>query len=303
MDSLALSVVVCTYNRARYIEDTLRTLRDQRGLDGSYEVVLVDNNSPDDTADIVRAFGRANPEFSLRYVFEAEQGLSHARNRGIAEARGELIIFVDDDVFADENLVRAYRDHFAVHPNAMAAGGRIHVHFDGMRPEWLSPRLMPLLAEHDLGDEPRPYTGNRYPIGANMCFRREAFERVGVFDPALGRTAGLLLASEEKDMFMRLKHAGAAIHYVPSAVVRHRIADERLTDDFVRRQAMGIGQSERMRLLNDGRRAQLAKAASEIVKAGGTLVLAGGYAVRGEVPRARMLLKFRGWVWQGLLSR
>jgi glucosyl-dolichyl phosphate glucuronosyltransferase len=302
-DAIALSVVVCTYNRERYIEDTLRTLRDQRGVRGAYEVVLVDNNSPDGTAEIAKEFAKANSTFPLRYVFEEKQGLSHARNRGIEEAHGKLILFVDDDIFADEHLVRAYIDFFGSQPGVLAAGGRIQVHFEGDEPEWLSSRLLPLLAHHDMGSTTRRYSGNRYPIGANMCFHREAFERVGSFDPNLGRKAGLLLASEEKDMFERLKASGADIWYVPSARVKHRVGAERLADDFVKRQAIGIGQSERMRVLNEGRRSQAQKVASEVVKAGGTIVLAAGHALRGQGARAAMLLKFRRWVWQGLLTR
>jgi glucosyl-dolichyl phosphate glucuronosyltransferase len=90
---------------------------------------------------------------------------------------------------------------------------------------------------------------------------------------------------------------------VPSAMVTHRAGDERVTDDFVRRQALGIGQSERLRLMNAGLGARASKAASEVVKAVGTLVLAAAYAGRGQGAQARMLVKFRRWVWQGLMSR
>jgi glucosyl-dolichyl phosphate glucuronosyltransferase len=210
---------------------------------------------------------------------------------------------VDDDVIAEAGLARAYVRYFDANPSVSAAGGRIDVQFEGEAPDWISPRLMPLMAHHDLGDREVVYRRGRYPIGANMCFRKSVFEKIGMFDPSLGRTAGALLASEEKDMFMRLAAAGGTVAYVPGARLRHRIGTERLTDEFVRRQALGIGQSERMRINRDGRRALVGKVGSEAVKAAGTLVLSAGYLVRGRTAKAMMLVRFRTWVWQGLLNR
>lgn len=296
-----VSIIVCTYNRDRYLEDTLLSLRDQIGAD--FEVILVDNNSTDTTASIARRFAGDHPDAPFRYVFEERQGLSFARNRGIGEARANLIVFVDDDVIADEGLARAYVRYFDANPSVSAAGGRIEVRFEGEVPAWISPRLMPLMAQHNLGDREVPYRRGRYPIGANMCFRKSVFETIGTFNTSLGRTAGVLLAGEEKDMFMRLADAGGTVAYVPNARLRHRIGTERLTDEFVRRQAVGIGRSERLRINRDGRRALIGKVGSEAVKAAGTLVLSAGYLARGQSAKAMMLVRFRTWVWQGLLNR
>ncbi len=297
-----LSIVICTYNRASYLQDTLRTLSRQDTNSDVYEIIVVDNNSTDDTAKIVESFVGENPEARIRCVFEPVQGLSHARNRGAKEARAELVAYVDDDIFADPSYVSALIDYFATHPDVDAVGGRIDVHYDSPPPDWASRYLRPLFGDHNLGDSPRPYPPDRYPLGGNMCFRRRVLLQSGGFDPDLGRKGGELLASEEKDLFHRLRRDGAVIHFLPSARIRHRVDSERYTHEFVRRQAVGIGRSERLRVKSRGGGAVVSKAVSEVIKLGGTLVLSAGFLLRGEPARAAMLVRFRGWVWKGLLG-
>jgi len=149
-----VSVVVCTYNRCASLRDTLRALKGQR-VDGelSFEVVVVDNNSTDETRQTVDE-ARRQTRWPVRYVFEQKQGLSHARNVGIREAKSDLVMFTDDDVVPDERwvdtIVRAFESH-----EADCVGGRILPIWSREPANWLtSPDYWAVLALLDHGPKP-----------------------------------------------------------------------------------------------------------------------------------------------------
>ena len=121
----SLSLIVSTYNRSQQLLVTLRSIAAQTAPAAQWECVVVDNNSTDDTAVQVESFRAAHPDVPLRYLFERRQGLSWARNRGIAESAGGVIAVIDDDERIVPGFVSAYSDFFAAHPDVAAAGGAI----------------------------------------------------------------------------------------------------------------------------------------------------------------------------------
>ncbi|MCB1320470.1 MAG: glycosyltransferase family 2 protein, partial [Leptospiraceae bacterium] len=130
------SVIICTYNRANILRENLLTLQQQAYDRGKLEILVVDNCSGDDTPAVARMFAK-NVRYPVRYVYEARQGLSYARNCGFREARGEIVIFLDDDALPEKNtwvanLMKAFRD-----PQVCAAGGDIYLRWpDSVRPDW-----------------------------------------------------------------------------------------------------------------------------------------------------------------------
>src|SRR5262249_48517636 len=120
--SRLISLCICTYNRSRSLNETLNSVRGLQSLEALLEILIIDNNSTDDTADIVETFA---PELPIRRVVELSQGLSHARNRAIAEFRGELLLFTDDDVLLDPDWLTAYALAASKFPRAQFFGGRI----------------------------------------------------------------------------------------------------------------------------------------------------------------------------------
>lgn len=228
------SIVIATYNRAKDLSETLGSLARSRP-DGDWEVIVVDNNSPDDTRRIVQG---AMPEFPapLRYVFEREQGRSPALNRGIGMARGEIILTTDDDVRVDPDWVtRAAEGLRQLHCDYV--GGRVLPIWGGPRPAWLPDRggmHWAVIALLDYGPESIEF-GARVPLGVNMAFRRDAFARVGLFDTATGRKAGTLLGQEVRDWCIRARGAGVRGWYVPDMLVRHIIPASRLNKRYFRR--------------------------------------------------------------------
>ena len=297
---LRLSLLVATYNRSASLLGALEAVAGQRADPAVWECVVVDNNSEDDTAACVEAFRQAHPGLNLRLVRESRQGLSHARNRGIAESRGEYLAIIDDDERINPDFVRAYIDFFDTHPEAAAAGGRIIAEYPQGRPRWMSRWTeAPIANPIDLGPKVRPFPPGRIPGGGNMALRRTAVERHGAFDPSLGRTGKRLLGGEESDLFERLRKGGEQIWYVPDAVMWHIIGPEKLTDDYFDRLSFNVGRSQRARAEIHGRMVRLLL--GEALKWAATLVLAAGCLLGMRPAKAGRLLRMRARITRGIL--
>jgi glycosyltransferase involved in cell wall biosynthesis len=222
-----VSVVLSTYNRAHVLPRALDSLLDQDHDHARYEVIAVDNNSTDGTREHIESFStRAS---NLRYVFEAKQGLSHARNAGILAARAPLIAFTDDDVRVSRHWVSTIARLFAEHPEAACVGGKVLPNWSGPWPGWLTREHWSPLALLDYGDVPFYVNATRRLclIGANCAYRREVFEQIGMFAPyvqTLGREAG----TEDHELLVRLWRAGGQGLYWPRLTIVSDIAPERM---------------------------------------------------------------------------
>ena len=298
-----LSVVICTYNRAAYLYNVLHSVA--IGTYADYEIVVVDNNSTDRTRTECDRFCTDHPQVSLRYCFEPQQGLSYARNRGIAEARGEIIVYVDDDALVCPQYLATYADFFNRHPETEAAGGSILPQYDGCQePSWMSHYTRQLVTgKHWLGNRERQFPAGAFPGGGNAAYRRSVFEDVGQFDVELGRKGDSLIGAEEKDLFDRMTSHGMRFYYLPTAILYHLIPPRKLTRDYFDRLTYGIGVSERYRTRQIGRRKYLGRLWKEAIKWGGTLVLWFKFALCGQVAKGNKLVAFRRNVSRGLLGR
>lgn len=298
-----LSIVIASYNRGRNLMRTLASIVAQQLDPSLWEAIAVNNNSTDDTGELFERFAAEHPGYNLRMVFEGRQGLSHARNRGIAECTGEFIAIVDDDEEVNREFGQAYIAFFDTHPEVIAAGGKMIPLYEYTPPKWLSPILERMLSSTlDMGEKAKPFKGERYPIGGNMAFRRTAFESYGAFDPDLGRTGKKLLGGEEKDLFQRLKAGGESIWYTPAPQILHIIPESRFTREHVRRLSRMIGVSERIRTKRISTGAYLKRLVSEGIKWGATLVLAAWYTVSLRPSKGQYLCIMRSNVTLGLLG-
>ena len=228
------SVVIATYNRARDLAATLESLA-LLDTPHRWEAIVVDNNSTDDTADVVRA-AAVNFPASLRYVFEKVQGRSAALNTGIAGAAGDIILTTDDDVRVPGDWLEAASAALE-RMQCGYVGGKVLPIWGGPRPGWLSDRPGPhwaVIALLDYGTQPIELT-IRMPLGVNMAFRREAFDIVGGWDPRVGRKAGTLLGQEVREWCIRARAKGVRGFYVPEMIVRHIIPADRLNKRYFRR--------------------------------------------------------------------
>jgi len=234
------TVIVCTYNRCQNLPSCLATLASQEGVQAiDWEVLVVDNNSSDDTPKTVERLSRELP-IKVRYVREAQQGLNYARNRGVTGSQSTHFTFVDDDIHVSPQWLAALHQAFA-QTDADAVGGRIHLDPSLELPQWIVPgsEIAGFLGYQDFGDESFRMDGrSKYPFGGNMSFHRRVVERIGLFDPKLGRKGegrrrGELFKGAETDYFHRLAAtAGARIFYEPRAIVYHRVQPHQLQQRY-----------------------------------------------------------------------
>ncbi len=297
-----ISLIISTYNRGPKLLRTLQSLTCQTLASELFEVVVVNNNSTDDTQSLAEEFAAAHPKLDMRVLFEGRQGLSHARNKGIISTTGDYVVFMDDDEVADKNLLSVYHAFFERHPDAVGAGGLMLPVYESGEPKWMSRYTVgPIAGTLHLGDKERPFPKGLFFIGGNMAIRRSAFERHGLFNPELGRKGSLLLAGEEKELYGRITADGAECYYLPDAIVHHIIPPERLTREYFSEVCYRIGCSERVRTQAAGGYA--GRLVAECVKWCAAAVLAAGYFVTMRGSKGGYLLLMRSRITRGLIGR
>lgn len=227
-----ITVVLCTYNRCDSLARALASVAVSRmPASTSWEVLVVDNNSTDQTRHVVERFQSQYPG-RFRYIFESRPGKSNALNTAIHQTEARILAFMDDDVQVEPDwlhmLTRIFDD-----PQYAGAGGRILPESEFTPPRWLGTSeryaLAPL-AMFDLG----PTAGGLQepPFGTNMAFRHEVFMRYGDFRRDLGPRPGSEIRSEDTEFGMRVLQGGERLWYEPGAVVHHAIARSRVTRNY-----------------------------------------------------------------------
>jgi glucosyl-dolichyl phosphate glucuronosyltransferase len=219
---LAITAVVCTLDRGPAIERTVATMLDQRLPAERFEVLLIDNGSRPENRAVLERLAAAHPG-RVRYVREDVRGLSHARNRGIAEVRSDLLVFADDDALVTPTWLSTYVDAFAADPDTAVLGSSVELVHEGAPPAWLEDWLLPYLGAFDKGSAPCPLSPMECPRGGNMAFRRAVFDRIGGFHAEFGRKPGSLVSLEEVELGSRAVAAGFRLGYVPGAPLLHLV--------------------------------------------------------------------------------
>lgn len=299
-----LSVIICTYNRGKYIYNVLKSLAENTLSHDRYEIVLVDNNCTDNTRSECDRFVHDFPDVTFRYVVETNQGLSHARNRGIMESAGDILVYVDDDAVVNKEYLQTYADFFDRMPGIEAAGGPIIPQYETAEPEWMSYYTKCLLTCYKyLGDKVREFPKNNFPGGGNASYRKSVFDKVGLFNVELGRKGDSLVGAEEKDIFDKMTTSGMRFYYLPTAILYHIIPEKKLSQAYFDNWTYSIGKSERMRTLNIGKGKYLKRIVSEMVKWAASIVLCIGHTLTGHPKRGWKLIQFRWNVTRGLLGR
>jgi glycosyltransferase involved in cell wall biosynthesis len=242
-----ISICICTYNRSEGLRRTLDSLAGQKNINlGTIEVLIVDNNCTDNTANVVDLFREKLP---LRRVTEIQQGLAHARNRAVAEFQGDVLIFTDDDVRLEPGWLAAYQDAIRRFPDADYFGGRILPDWgQEKKPRWIKDTPLPLidgaLVWFNHGTETRPVeTSEQTPWGASFAIRRRLFEKIGLFRRDLGTGGSGLGRGEETEFLMRARDAGAHGVYVGEAVCFHAYDPRRFTLAALYRYGIACGRS------------------------------------------------------------
>jgi glucosyl-dolichyl phosphate glucuronosyltransferase len=234
---MEFSIIIPTYNRADELRETIRSIA-KLTVAGDWELLVVDNNSTDDTRAVVAAEQARFPA-ALHYIFEPEQGRYAALNTGIRAAKGKIIATTDDDARVEADwLTRAAAGLDTI--GCDYVGGKVLPLWKGPRPSWLPNQPGPhwaVLALQDHGPTSREFgvNGLPWPLGINTAARRDAYERIDLFDNRLGRKAGTLRNQAQREWHLRARAAGMHGFYVPDMVVHHVVEAERLNKRYFRR--------------------------------------------------------------------
>jgi glycosyltransferase involved in cell wall biosynthesis len=248
-----LSIIICTYNLAEAFSHLLKELDEQifdyqtqnpsAPLD--LEIVVIDNNSSDNTSLAFKDFvSQKKSSVEINYFLETTQGSSSARNRGIKEAIGDILVFLDDDIKLDKDWLVEISKLSKLNPKMFVAGARVQAQWASALPAWL--KLHPpfeiigsCFPCHDFGLETRTYPfklGSRIvqnPISACFSASKDIFEKYGNFREDLGIHGDKRGACEDTEFFWRVIAGGEKISYLPQITVIHPIPEKRMTQEFI----------------------------------------------------------------------
>jgi glycosyltransferase involved in cell wall biosynthesis len=266
MPDIQISAIICTHNRDTYLGAAIDSLLAQE-LSVNYEIVIVDNGSSDRTHEVVE---QRSHHPHVKYIFEPTIGLSVARNTGAKHASADILAYLDDDAEASPQwlqvLYTAYQNNYKL----AIAGGKVTLIWppNTQPPKWLSPGLAGNLGAYDLGNDivniEQP---GLTPRGLNYSIRRSFLQEIGGFDPQLGRVGKNLLSNEELQMTEFALEHGWQVAYLPTALVAHNVAPERLKPSWFLKRGwwQGISECYREQLAGKAGIGQLQKGSEKFI--------------------------------------
>jgi glycosyltransferase involved in cell wall biosynthesis len=300
---MTLSIIICSYNRASYISDALTSLYVQSsGLD-DFEVIIVDNNSTDNTKEVYAQWRQTNTNGQFTFISETKQGASFARNTGAAIAKGEWVCFMDDDAVATTDYVKNIIKHIQDQPFIVGFGGRIIPKYIPAEPKWMSYYVSSLVGNFDYAPTACAFENGKYPLESNMIVKKSVYDQIGGFNVNLPGVVGTLrIGGEGKELFYKIIALGHTIYYDPSICVHHVVEVKKLTSEYMYRVASGIGRGEKTRTLNISIGAYLMKILEYLLKLGAGIILGIKYAIQLTPSKTWPIIKFRIDAIKGLLG-
>lgn len=230
------SIIICSYNRFDFlvstIDSVLLVLKDRN----DFEILVIDNNSKDKTSTIKDLYSYTD---KIKYFLEKQQGLSHARNRGLKESEGDILVYLDDDIELVDNYFRIC-DQIFLNESISISGGKV-LPYKVDIPDWLPQKYYFLVSVYDFGNHPK-YV--KYLMGGNFAIRKNVALKIGFYNVALGRNKKKLAGGEEIDYQNRAFKMGYKMYYNPKQNILHKINDK-LNKTYVLSYARELGTSER----------------------------------------------------------
>ncbi|GAB3027408.1 glycosyltransferase family 2 protein [Spirosoma pulveris] len=277
---LHYSIIICTYNRVDFLKETIDSLLTHFKDHSNYELLIIDNKSTDNTAEVVNPFLRF-PQ--VRYILETNQGLSYARNRGIKEAKNDVLIFLDDDIDIEANYLDIC-DQIYSDPNTHIVGGKV-LPYQSAIPAWMPEQFYYLMSIFDIGNS-ACYTHKL--MGANYSMRREAVQKIGWYNVELGRKGSNLMGGEEVDYLNRASDLGYKILYRPDLIVYHKIGNK-LNKTYIFDYAYYLGRSEQIIDIQRSKARFLAKCVKAVLMIG----LHAVYGFYAPIPKQQTYFKIK----------
>jgi glycosyltransferase involved in cell wall biosynthesis len=243
-----ITVVICTWNRSKLLKQTLERicgLACPSNID--WELLVVNNCCNDDTDEIV---DKLTANLPIRLIHQPIPGLSNARNKAVEKAKGDYIVWIDDDVLVDRNWLVAYVNAFIKYPEAAVFGGPIEPCFEGAPPDWLINNwscFTHAYAIRDFGDKyiALQVEGNLLPYGANFAIRMSEQRRF-LYNPEFGLKKTEIKLDEESQVIKSILEHGFPGWWVPEARVKHWLPQARQSLDYLKRYYFGVGRTLKM---------------------------------------------------------
>ncbi|MBI4603735.1 MAG: glycosyltransferase family 2 protein [Planctomycetes bacterium] len=253
---LLLSVVICTYKRPRLLREALQSMLQQKLPRDRFEVIVVDNNSEDETEAVVREIARAAP--NIRYARELKQGLSHSRNKGCEEARGDYLVYLDDDAKAHPAyLLKAYRTIVLHDPDIM--GGPIYPYYTDPKPGWFKDEYEVRHHAEETG-----WSASCSVSGSSFIVRRTLLRELGMFDPSLGMVGDKVRLGEERAVLNRYRlrpPEKQKVYYHIGCIVYHHVPREKMRPRYLLKRYYVAGHAKaQIERMTRGRWGPLARA-------------------------------------------
>lgn len=238
-----ISIIIATCNRSSLLRNVLTDLAELEDCESiSHEIIVVDNNSRDRTRDVVEEFQKRIPD-KIIYLFEPQRGKSHALNRGIAQAKGEILAFTDDDVKVDSCWLKNIKECFEEY-SCDVIGGRVLPYYYPDTPQWLkdnSSQLFGPIVQYDFGSEDKPYdrAKMREFIGANIAFRKSVLDECGGFRTDFGPGQGL--SGEDTEIVQRLHQRNKRLYYCGRVLIWHPVEKNRTSLRYLAGRFIQVG--------------------------------------------------------------
>jgi glycosyltransferase involved in cell wall biosynthesis len=244
---IRLSIIICTCNRSQLVSKLIGCFDELIGVPDNlkYEIIIVDNNSRDDTQAVVSGLLGKNRNYKLRCILERTPGLSNARNRGIIESSYEFLNFLDDDVLPEKDYLVAVASAMAANPEIKCFSPAI-LYEPVNRPSWYTASGKYAMLNRGgfyIGDSSRLLGDNEFPIGAAMIIAKELFVRYGKFENRFGYdvTKSVLIPGEESEFYFKLKAERVPIYYIHNAIAKHKQDKDKFDMKTLVKTYKGIG--------------------------------------------------------------
>lgn len=296
-----IAAIICTYNREKYIYQALQSVYDSDLPKHDWELVVVNNNSTDQSEKEIFRFREAHPDCNFKYVIETNQGLSYSRNRGVLESTASYLTFLDDDAIATKDFLSKSVSYLESNKNLIAIGGKIIPNFVDGKPSWYTKYYWGVTGQFDLGDEAFKilYKG-KFPCGSNMTFVKDFFQEYGFFNPNLGRKGVILLAGEEKELFSRVPaNKKDFVMYYPDLIVYHCVDNSKLNTTYLEKFCYGFANGEKLEVQHLPFLKKSKRYIEFTIKSKGAMALGTMYFFSGKFEKGKILYLFGWWILKG----
>lgn len=216
---IEISAVICTHNRSSMLADCVNSLRQQNIDPENFEILIVDNNSTDNTKEIATEFCKNHN--NIKYFFEKTVGYSAPRNCGWKNASGKIIAYIDDDEIAAPNWIESILNTFQIEEKPDIIGGIYNVKYDETPPEWFTDSIGGTNEKR-----PKGLLNQRqdcYLAGGNIALKKEVLEKLNGFSSDFDMKDSFLMMGEDTDICQRAKNAGFKLYYNPEIAIYHRM--------------------------------------------------------------------------------